>query len=75
MHVDDSAALANLLRERVDPDERVGPASKGIAALAEQNDEWTEARRYTGLDLLARARLHLIESETDDTVMPTELTA
>lgn len=30
------------------------------AALAEQNDEWTETRRYMGLDLLATARLHPI---------------
>jgi len=33
------------------------------AVLAEQNDEWTEARRYMGLDLLAKSRLHPIESE------------
>jgi transposase-like protein len=45
------------------------------AVLAEQNDEWTEARRSMGLDLLAEARLHPIESETDETVLPTELTA
>ena len=26
------------------------------AALAEQHDEWIEARRYLGLDVLARSR-------------------
>ena len=31
--------------------------------------------RYMGLDLLAKVLLHPIESETDDTVLPTELTA
>jgi transposase-like protein len=45
------------------------------AVLAEQNDERTEARRYMGRELLAKARLHPIESETDETVLPAELTA
>ena len=41
------------------------------AVLAEQHDEWTEARRSMGRELLAKARLHSIESETDETVLPT----
>src|SRR5690348_2675468 len=41
------------------------------AVLAEQHDEWTEGRRYLGLDVLARSRLTLIvtdaqEATTDD---------
>src|SRR3954471_14875120 len=42
---------------------------------AERNDEWTEARRYMELDRPAKARLQPIESETDDTALPAELTA
>ena len=45
------------------------------AVLAEQDDEWTEARRYMGLDLLAKARPHPIDSHADEPALPTELTA
>jgi putative transposase len=34
------------------------------AVLAEQHDEWTEGRRYLGLDLLARARTGLTPPQT-----------
>jgi putative transposase len=49
------------------------------AMLAEQHDEWTEMRRYIGLDVLAKARLRLIPDNSDDTptqeVTPTAITA
>jgi putative transposase len=34
------------------------------AVLAEQHDEWTEGRRYLGLDVLARSRISLLDGDT-----------
>lgn len=34
------------------------------AVLAEQHDEWTEGRRYLGLDVLARSRITLAPAST-----------
>jgi transposase-like protein len=46
------------------------------AVLAEQTDEWTEARRYIGLDVLAKARLRVIPGDTpDQEQLPGALTA
>jgi putative transposase len=36
------------------------------AVLAEQTDEWTEQRRYMGLEILAKARLTVLDSQPDN---------
>ena len=41
------------------------------AVLAEQHDEWTEGRRYLGLDVLARSRITLAAASTTGTEMTT----
>ena len=35
--------------------------------LAEQTDEWTEQRRYMGLEILGKARLTLLADDADQT--------
>jgi transposase-like protein len=46
------------------------------AVLAEQHDEWTEMRRYIGLDILARARMTVIDTEQATQEVPlTAITA
>ncbi len=42
------------------------------AVLAEQTDEWTEGRRYPGLEALAKSRLTIITNnhEQQDNTMP-----
>ncbi|GII59835.1 hypothetical protein Pth03_82240 [Planotetraspora thailandica] len=46
------------------------------AVLAEQTDEWTEARRYMGLDVLAKAQLRVIPGDTpNQQQLPETLTA
>jgi putative transposase len=40
------------------------------AVLAEQHDEWTEMRRYIGLDVLARSRITLIDNDVQPQEVP-----
>jgi transposase-like protein len=44
------------------------------AVLAEQSDEWTEGRRYMGLELLAKSRIRVITSEPQPVGEPTVTT-
>jgi putative transposase len=37
------------------------------AVLAEQHDEWTEGRRYLGLDVLARSRMTVLTTDDHET--------
>jgi putative transposase len=43
------------------------------AVLAEQHDEWTEGRRYRGLDVLAKSRLTLIVTDPNDNTTANDL--
>ena len=48
------------------------------AVLAEQTDEWAEGRRYLGLDLLARCRVHIVppnDTETSNEIGAADLPA
>jgi putative transposase len=45
------------------------------AVLAEQHDEWTEMRRYIGLDILARSRTGSAEQTSQEEVTLTAITA
>jgi len=49
------------------------------AVLAEQHDEWTEGRRYLGLDVLSRSRITVADSDNTtqqkEDLTPAALTA
>jgi putative transposase len=47
------------------------------AVLAEQHDEWTEMRRYIGLEVLRQSRLTVIDAEIipEKEVLPAAITA
>ncbi len=45
------------------------------AVLAEQHDEWTEGRRYLGLDVLARSRITITPDTAPEVTAPSQLQA
>ena len=45
------------------------------AVLAEQTDEWTEQRRYMGIEILAKARRAVAATERQEVVPPTAISA
>jgi putative transposase len=45
------------------------------AVLAEQHDEWTEMRRYIGLDVLAKSRISATTTSTAEEIPLTAITA
>ena len=46
------------------------------AVLAEQHDEWTEQRRYLGIDILAKSRLTVLDGDpTQPEAMPAAISA
>ena len=47
--------------------DRSGPPGRRV--LAEQHDEWTEMRRYIGLDILAKSRLTKIPDPVSQTLL------
>ena len=40
------------------------------AVLAEQHDEWTEGRRYLGIDVLARSRITICDTAPEEVNQP-----
>ena len=53
-----------------------GPRGRTARQLAEQHDEWTEMRRYIGIDVLTKSRLTLIEPTPEpEEVTTTAITA
>lgn len=59
-----SAGAPNILPAREALTRLVG------AVLAEHHDEWTEMRRYIGLDVLARCRRALLDNDETTQEVP-----